>query len=362
MSIALLTFHRAYNYGARLQAYALYKKLCQMGEKCVIVRYETPEQVAQYKTFQMDFSILGIMRNIRNLIIYRVYYKRRQCFDRFSNNYCEYSEIVRDKHRLHNLLNSFQIVMIGSDQTWNVMERAFDDAYLLPFELSGRKISYASSTGDDLHLWSESDIDKMVTHLSDFSYISVRESDAIEMLKLKGIQACQVVDPTILLNKEEWDYVKSHTIISEDEYILYYTVKATDFSVKFVQKLSRVLGIRVIAIHPRNKLEFNSGFVRKIDMGPDSFIEYISKAKYVVTTSFHATIFSIIYNKPFLCPTTNQRIVDLLGRLCLSKRLVSSLSDISTMDEQIDWEMVTDNLQSLRIMSEEYLKNAIKNG
>lgn len=358
--IALITFHRSYNYGARLQAYALFHKLANMGEDTVIIRYETSIQMSQYRILQPDFSVVGILRNFRNLMSLYILRKRQACFDYFSDLNCKYSEIVIDKEQLQKLLNTYDVALVGSDQIWNIKEKAFDDAYLLPFPLKSKKISYASSTGDDIKMWTAEEIDEVSNRLKDFNYVSIRESSGKEVFTSKGISICQVVDPTLLLTKLDWDKVKSHILDPNEEYILYYTVKATKFSVEFVKYLSNVTRLKVIAIHPQNSLEFKSGFIRKIDIGPDGFIEYISKAKYVVTTSFHATVFSIIYNKRFFCPTMNDRIVDLLNKLGLSKRIVRNSADIFENDTDINWELVMYNLSILQSKSINYLENAIK--
>lgn len=327
----------------------------------MVVRYEPEHHAKQYKMFQNDFSLMGIMRNLRNLLNFRVYKKRFRRFDQFPSSNIKYSCLVKDLKQLRELLDSYDIVIIGSDQTWNLKERSFDEAYLLPFKLRAKKISYASSTGDNLQFWSDEEIRRVVTSLKDFDHVSVRESDAAATFISHGVDVAQVVDPTLLLSTAEWNLLKSQTITSDDEFILYYTVKATDFSVQFVKKLSILSGLKVIAIHPQNSLEFSSRFKRIIDIGPDGFIEYISKAKYVVTTSFHATVFSIIYNKPFLCPTQNRRIVDLLEKLELAPRVASTMADIVNMNKPVDWKKVNNNLSSLVSISEEFIYNAIRN-
>lgn len=358
--IALLTFHRAYNYGARLQAYALFRKLELWGHDCLVVRYETPSQMAQYKIFQPDFSLIGILRNVRNILNYYANKKRKACFDDFSDTNCRYTNIVTNKRQLQRLLNQYDVVLVGSDQTWNIKEKAFDDVYFLPFDIKGKKVSYASSAGDDVKTWSDEEKLRIANNLRGFESLSIRENSGKEMLRQNGIDAVQVVDPTLLLTKYDWENVQSCNIVHDEKYILYYSVKSTDFSVQFVKHLSSITGLKVIAIHPQNSFELNSGFIRKIEMGPDGFIEYISKAKYVVTTSFHATVFSLIFNKMFFCPTKNDRIIDLLQKVNLLDRVVTSNDDSFLLEKEIDWRSVAGKLDGLRNESENYLKMALR--
>ena len=359
--IGLITFHRAYNYGARLQAFALFHKLKLWGYDCTIVRYETPMQISQYKTLQKDFSLIGILRNIRNILNYNKNKKRQSCFDEFSNKFCDFTSVVCNKQQLQKLLNQFDIALVGSDQIWNIKEKKFDDAYLLPFSLKSKKISYASSTGDDIDIWTDEEIRIIVSNLKEFKSVSIRELSGKNMLASKGIFAYQVLDPTLLLEKLDWDQVKSDKIKYDEEYILYYSVKASDFSVDFTKHLSSKVGLKVIAIHPQNSYEIKSGFIRKFDIGPEGFIEYISKAKYIVTTSFHATVFSIIYSKQFLCPTKNERIIDFLKKLNLLDRVVESNEDYYKANQSIDWEFVHKRLSFLKQESLNYLETALNN-
>lgn len=350
----ILTFHRAHNYGATLQAYAL-----QIKTNSFIIDYYSSYIYNQYKIFKplrknVFKYIVSTIRTIRNYTIHKERYIN------FENFISKLNLINIDK------VSTLDVLITGSDQVWNPgITGGLSDFYTLNFGKDNiKRISYAASIGNVNNV--EKYKQEYKEKLSKLDKISVREESAkTELEKILPTKDIEVVlDPTLLLTKQEWNN-KIKNISSESEkYILVYVVEENDEYIKIVNELSHKTGLGVIHFGEKNPGYYNE---KKTcyTKGPLEFVNLIKNADYIVATSFHATVFSIIFNKKFwVVPhkSTGSRVTDLLKKLEISNRAVNTLEEFNNRnyDEEIDYKKVNKILEKEREKSINWLIDAIE--
>lgn len=365
--VGLLTIHWAHNYGAFLQAYATQKIIEKLGCVCEIVNYQSEKQESTYRLFQFKLTLSALLGNIRNFLCLKRVMKRRTIFE----------QAIRDKlnlsprryttaSELKGETFDYDLLLAGSDQIWNLQINAFDPVYFLPFGDGIRKASYAASLGDSCFEWNDTDKTSLKSGMSALDEIAVRESSGAQLIhELTGRIPYVVLDPTLLLGAADWDKLSDTGSNNQGDYILFYSVLSDPKVVAYVTQLSRLLGIKVICPHPKNRFEVSAPFVRMSEAGPGEFINLIRYARVVCTTSFHATVFSILYKKPFYSMTYGHggRIAGLLSSLCLSSQIIDLKSEcIPYTIPCINYDRAFRELETLRHASHDYLKRILSDG
>ena len=368
MNIGIITFHSAYNYGAVLQCYALQKitnKLCN-DCKIEVINYIDENVMSGYKFLPKNKkNVKCYIRGIAKYILYgRKIKKRFENFDNFMNLNYKISDKRYDKSNINNINNEYDILITGSDQVWNPnIVGELSDAYTLNFgKDSVNRISYAASIGNSFI--EDSFKDDYKRKIAKIDHISVREEDAKKALeKLIDKKIDVVLDPTLLLNRNEWDKKIKEIPSEKEKYILAYVVEGNEEYRKIVNYLSEITGLKVVYFEKVNKYEnpLRSAYTE----GPLEFVNLIKNAEYVVATSFHATVFSIIFNKKFFIvphKKTGSRVTNLLDKLKIENRTYVNLEDFKKIDYnfETDWEKVDMLLNRERQKSIDWLKNAIE--
>lgn len=293
MKIGILTFHRAINYGAVLQAYALQETLRRLGHEVSVIDYRQPRvERTDRRPFQPDDKknlLKGF--HLRSWWYYdtnkRQTLLRRERFDNFLQQYLNLTEPC-----IQETIPDMDAYIIGSDQVWNsVICDGLDPVFWGNFKHEDTSIilSYAASTSvKDLQKQTK---DNIQTYLNNFKYISVREQATCNYLnttfKLNN-EAQTVLDPTLLADKHIWDGFDDKKY-SDKEYVLY-------FGVRSCQQYPTVIIDKAQSLAKQLKCD-----VERINFNSDSPIDFISKfrhAKAVVTSSFHGVAFSLIFNRP----------------------------------------------------------------
>ena len=213
-------------------------------------------------------------------------------------------------------------------------------------------------------MWSEEEKNRVKEDLLKYTNISVREQGSFNNVKeLTGIEPEINVDPTLLLKKEEWEkLIPSNRVISKD-YILLYNLKGDKGILKIAKKVSKVLGLPVVVTKKGLKTEIIYGFKKVYDVGPIEFLNLIKNAKLVLSSSFHGTVFSVLFNKPFFAINGSKdfRISTLLEKMNLQDRSI----EIDNIEEKckkafdISFEGSEKLLAEERKKSEIYLKKAL---
>lgn len=344
MKIAIITFQNADNFGAMLQCYALQQAITRIGYKCDVIDYHCEYLSKPYSIAALKRK--GFIRYILGNINVFVRIPRKKNFSKFRK---EISKTVSvNKANIKILNEEYDIFITGSDQVWNYQLTDFDTRYFLDFvNDSDKKISYAASLGFDS--FPDQVASQYYDLLKDYKCISVRERSAKELLVNILHRDIQVVlDPTLLLVKEDWDKVLIEP--NKRNYIFVYQLSPSSYFIYILKELKRKTGLKVIAV------PFAMGPVcAEIDMfaGPSEWIGYIKNAEYIVTDSFHATVFALVYNKKlYSCVNESaSRIVDLLSTVGIECFLFEKRREFSLIDD-IDY---TNSNKILNIQREESL-------
>lgn len=299
--LGVLTFHRAENYGSVMQAYALQKYLKEkMGIRNELIDYVPDGQEEFYKLFVPITNIRNLIGNFLKLSIVKKYRKRRVAFENFLQRNLEISEKKYSSFEEGTVLSdTYFCVITGSDQIWNTECVDFSWEYLLEGVSGLKKVSYAASMGGGRL----SEKNRYKKCLEEYATISVREEYAADIINqmFSGSAKAEVsVDPTLLLDKKDYDKIAAPRRI-EGDYIFLYSVYHDDQLLHAVKAMRKKWGLPIITLISRNnsyKVLFNGIKLAK-EEGPEDFLSYIKYAKFVLTNSFHGSVFSLIYGKEF---------------------------------------------------------------
>ena len=315
------------NYGNKLQNYALQKVVSSFGFKT----YTIWNKEYKFLSNNNRIWIIKSVKNVINHILRRNYlFNRYYMFKKFNLKYLNYYYKSIYYGNAKRLKGKFNKVIIGSDQIWKWFTRGdnFGNLEFGLFEASEKVYSYAASFGI-----SEIPENKRLLYSNGLNHInkmSVREQNAIKMVEnLSGRKdAILVLDPTLLLSKEEWQLIskKPRFLKSNDKYILLY----------FLGECSILNSARLLALECGYKLIcINTGTYEYFHSGPCEFVYLFENAEMVITDSFHACTFSIIFNKPFYVferksdsQSMISRIDSLLNRYGLVDRKINNINQI----------------------------------
>lgn len=359
MRIKTITCHDVYNTGAGLQAFALEKYLQNEGHGVQIIDYKPDYLSSHYSLTKVsnpkyDKPVVRILYLLAKLPsrLKRMKSRKKAEFDQFKKEYLRcsdrtytsYEELVNDPPEC-------DVLIAGSDQIWNpLFNNGKDPAFFLQFGDNGiRRISYAASFAVDS--LSNDDAKRMKEWLKIFDYISVREQSGVEILNQMGYTGEAVCDPVFLLSKEEW--LKYADTQRENKHIFIYDFDRSPL----IQELVSSMNDEVVSYF------LMPGVTKADESGPIGFLRNIASARLVISNSFHATAFALIFNIPFYVverqENINTRMYDLLNSVGLSDRIVRSTDDIKNM-KPIDWEAVNQHLKLMIEKSKNYLNAALK--
>ncbi len=339
MRIGILTFHRAVNYGAVLQAYALNKSIKDMGHDCDIIDYKCDK-------IENVVSPFAGFRNGDNWIksfiqmFFRI--RKNKAFNSFIKKYISLSEEEYTSNDIAKADNKYDCFFSGSDQVWNYACTDGDEAYFLDFVSDGKKKNaYAASFGFEKRPdYDKFDYEKL---LDDFSGISVREESGKTLIKEFAGKDCRVVvDPTLLLSAKEWETVVGERPMKED-YIFVYNIREPKDLLNYAEQLSKKTGCKII--NAKKSAEF---FAK---CSPADFLAWIYYSKYFVTNSFHGTVFSILFKKKFAIEldngkSVNNRSKELLELVGITDRELD-MNNIMYVENDIDY------TQAARVLEEQ---------
>ena len=320
MKVGILTFHAAHNYGAVLQCYALSEYLKSLGHDVYVVDYRLKYLLKCYNWFNLSNlkkSIIHgyLIKELKTMMLKR---KRGETFKRFVSKYFR----LADVSLLEN--DFFDYVVIGSDQVWNTkLTNGFDRLYWGQFKHSSHTkiISYAASLEG---LWDKEYDDKIKNLFSSFSMISTREYDVACRIKnilqnSKIVTTC--VDPTLLITDLQWNKIVDDCPIKE-KYVLYYQVKQSKIGMDISRRISCKYNCKLYVLSANLNLE-NSPEV--VIASPEKMLGLIKNAEFVVNSSFHGTVFSVIFKKNFISISSggkDSRVKNLLTNLNLMEHYI----------------------------------------
>jgi len=366
MKTGILTFHNAHNYGAVLQAFALKHKLIEMGYEAHIINYRNKNIENQYdKNLKVKLSIGDFIyiKRLMQKIKFRVnipyaqecWKNQWQKFEDFINQYLiESADINIDDICGLN----YDAIIVGSDQVWSSwITGGLDSAYLFDFKYDGKKIYYAASISDGIIPNSEAD--KFSAAIKSADAVSVREKPiAVSIKNLFNLEVNTVVDPTLLLDIDVYDKLAVTNRIKENRYVFAYYVTEDKCLTHFSNKIANLLGCKLTELHYYAKKGFDSE-TQFADFSPEEFITAIKHAEFVLTNSFHGTVFSILYHKEFYSVVSNNsRIDNLLSDLQIKNRIVYTKTDLKLPDK-LDYTEIERRLKKYRQSSIDFLTEAL---
>lgn len=289
----------------------------------------------------------------------RITKRRNRKFNDFKTSNLRLSCPYNEKKELKASVSKYDCLLTGSDQVLNIRITKDDwDVYSLAMFDGCQKLGYAVSSGSVDNL-----TPGIVASLEKFRTLSARESDLAEVLSQKlGREVPHVVDPVFLKTREEWERLSltsSGLRKMKGDYI--FTYMANPEARTFAKRLARKEHLKVVSID--YCLPIIEGAVYAGDCGPAEFIKCLADAKYVVTSSFHATAFSLIFHKQLFCfvnESGRNRIDSIMAPLGLSRLVFGSTGDVGKNSCPVDWDDVDARLSLLREKSQVWLKSALE--
>lgn len=363
MRIGILTFHRALNYGAVLQCYALYQVLKEMGHNIEVIDYR-PSAIEKYRIFLSNLEIKkrkGCFNKLKYLISSSLsFYQRKKVstvFDNFLRSNFQISPVVQD---MNGIPQYYDVIILGSDQIWSKgICNGLDLVYWGQFKHTNtRLITYAASIGNH-NIISDSELMCMKEYIQSFDDISVREESLKKFLKQSfNVDSTLVIDPTLLITHEVFDRLAIKPKV--DRYVLLFTLEKDNNAVAFAKNMSRQLScpiVRLSAIH--SAFSSTGNVIKAFGVSPEEFCGYIKYATCTICISFHGTAFSVIYRKNFYCLKSAQqdRSYNLLSSIGLLDRMVNSNDKVDFTP--IEYSKVNEKINKLRKSSLKFLNNTL---
>ena len=386
--VAIISCYLQHNYGSMLQAYATQMALDKMGyenETIDISGFNHEIRKAKMKYFakasltsDILLSKMGMAMNVLRRKISKDGYgalarQRNEKFDAFAKNHFRLSSIYHSKTELgQKCEENYSAVLVGSDQLW-LPGNIAADYYTLNFvPESVNKIAYSTSFGQsELPKGSAA---KASVFLKKIRHIGVREESGQELVKQLADRDVPVVcDPTLLFTGEEWMTVQQEKPLIDGKYIFCYFLGNNPPHREFAKRLREKTGCKIIALtHLDEYVKSDESYADETpyDIDPADFLNLIRNAEYVCTDSFHCSVFSILYKRPFFTfrrytrktrQSTNSRLDTLFHMVGISGRMMQGDENIEDcLKIKTDFDVAHKRLEIMRAKSYAYLEAALK--
>lgn len=391
--IALVTCYFQHNYGSQLQALATQMVCEKMGWPHETIRIDGLRKeinAAKYRYFLSRVfdrhTIADKMALVRKKVASKLnkeygenLRKRDNLFAAFAEGQFSLSKQYNSKAELGKSAREYSSFIVGSDQLW-LPSNISADYYTLNFVPEDvNKVAYSTSFGVKCLPKKQARMAKQF--LPRLNHIMVREETGKALIKqLTGLDVPVVADPTLLFTAEEWDErlkINDERLkINDENYILCYFLGNNPEQRSFAKKMAGATGCKIVQLpHLDEYVKSDVGFADypMYDVDPLDFVALIRGAKYVLTDSFHCSVFSTLYQKTFFsfrryasdsAVSTNSRIYSLLESFGLSERLITGQEEIIPLLEQLgkpDFSPSLRRIAKLREDSIALLKNAVEN-
>lgn len=364
MKIKTITCHDVYNHGASLQAYALQTYLSSQGHDVEIIDYKPDYLSNHYKLWSVsnpvfDKPVVKQLYLLAKLPGRLNALRRKRKFDEFTQKYLRLTP-----HRYHSNEElktnppKADVYIAGSDQIWNTLfQNGRDEAFYLDFVPKGTKrIAYAAS-------FATRDVDEeykpfVRRMLQGFDSISLRERISLPLLESLGRNdGVAVCDPVFLLSREQWNRILPASSI-EEKYLLVYDTERSNKIRDIAQSIAKERKLKIFNISGSRKCYVDKDFWAS---SPIDFVQLIRDAEFVVSNSFHATAFSLIFHREFCVvnrsEAINERMLSLLEQYGLQDRLITDIA--KGLLSSIDYSKVQPKIERDIEASKQYLRNAI---
>lgn len=404
MKVAILTFARTNNYGATLQCYALNKFIKSLGHETLIINLPLDDGSVRAKKNEISQMKPLLLRRIANKFCYlfykvidkfRFHQKNKECakepyriryvlspvqreeelnyssenmklFDAFREKYLP--NMTKEYFEEDDFINDYpdaDVYIVGSDQVWNLsITRWQYPLFFLSFvKGQAKRISYAACMGGSENIcFTKLQKKRLVELLRKFDYISVRSSISVNILKRFSIDAKQVLDPTLLY--DNYDSLAKDSTIDALGYLWFDKYIINDYWIDAIRFVAKEESLK---IRSDSSLINISGIPFAPVVSIADWLRLVKTSNFIITDSFHCTIFCILYRKQFITTPSYKdgegRMIDLLKKLGLEDRFYYSPESVKEGSKQwrkpIDYNSVFEKLNILRIDSKDFLINSL---
>lgn len=380
-TVGIITIWQADNYGAELQAYALQEKLNRIGVECENIDfpfYKNPD-FHKFRCRRSKYSIgwrnclkeiiFPFLRGLRGRKNCQLKQKRVQRFQDFYRLTRHSKKRYLSVQELYATPPQYDVYVTGSDQVWNPRIPIAHGPFFLDFAPpEAPRIAYASSFGvEEIPLQAKRFFRQWLT---EYSHISVREQSGVELIrKLTGKEAVHVLDPTLLLTADEWAKIAS-PIESPEPYLLLYDLLPSEPILTFARKLATRNNWKIYRLCRESGQTAESGIRQFPAAGPQDFLGLFRNSSYVVTNSFHGTVFSILFEKDFRVLISERmknhgrisslaRMLQLESNILLENHKGIDIDFDREAERMTDFKPIRELLEKHRHDSENYLRMAL---
>lgn len=374
MKAAIITLHTVSNYGSCLQTYATQSLFEKCGLDVEIIDYYRADNLPEYaiekafngrrlQKYKSLWEKAPWIKTAAAVPMSFIVNKQRKPFEDFRKQYLHLSSrMYRSSKELEAEPPQADIYCTGSDQVWNsVWNQGFEEPFYLTFAPKGKKrIAFSASIGrEEIDEWEKP---LMREALSKYSAISMREKSGVRILKELGFPETELVlDPTLMLNKEDWSKISTMPKKVRRPYLLVYQLNKSDRFVKYVEAVARQYGLHIVKIS-YGIYDTMVNATTLFSPNVTDFIGLFLNASYVITDSFHATAYALNFSIPFsvIAPERfSTRITSILSLTGTEDRLLKDYSDIEMFDRRIDFNYSTAQISRMRNSSQAFLERAL---
>lgn len=378
-SALIITMHKVKNFGSALQAWALQESILKMGLDVKMIDYLYPNQYYFSHVPEAPVVHRSVLKKIRlsKLLGYikkNYLYKHKQqtaLFQRFWEKHFLLTKPYTSPDELQANPPKADFYITGSDQVWNPNTMYGDPSFFLDFgSKETPRIAYAASFGTNVIPEEYKDI--YTKYLGTYNHLGIREKTGVELVKsLTGKSSSLVCDPTILLTKEDYKVLADDSTIHINRpyllaYILDYAYNPRPAIDSIIEEVSKKLGLHIVYLLCGNTNGYKLGSTTFSGAGPNEFVSLFRNASFVVTSSFHGTVFSLIHEKPFYAvlpaEKADSRIASLLSAVGLLDRGIKANEKVFLANKEemsIDYDKATPALNELRNCSLHYLESSL---
>lgn len=356
--IGMITLHSLHNCGSMLQSYALNHFLNSLeGAECEIIDF-VPASLDNKRAFRIEGALAEKYAAEVEARNQKFCHFMQEYYHQGNRKYCSDEEIEAEPP-------VYDIYVSGSDQIWNANFRIASRAYFLGFTNSAHKYAFAPSVGRCM----EEKLSAYHDQLMAYKKIWVREKVGVE--RVKNVTGREDIgwmsDPTLLYTSQDYDLSAEKKRVCESDYILCYATldEQLDMMMPILKSLSERFDLPVLLIGgiiPREE----PWIINRVDIGPKEFLCAVREAKLVLTQTFHGTIFSVLYHKPFLVFNDNMpnfRKTGLLRELDLLERIVHNEKEIDkALSYTLDYDVIERKIEVMRVEAKEAIRSCIEEG
>ena len=381
MKIGVLTFwHGMSNYGQILQCWAMQQYLKRQGHKPFVIRYVPSNYTSPQKRLLKKVLCVNQIRLAKDYLFDRKAYllkqsnqrnDRKRKFDEFREKYLDLSDcIYYDIHQIQKNPPMADAYVVGSDQVWAQMLDSINSrAYFLDFGIpETKRIAYAPSFV--VKEYPVAYREELKSLLQGFDSVSAREYSGVEICKSVGIEATKVLDPTFLINREDYLDLIGESIERKKQIFIYSLNISSPEQIRWkeLKQYAKEKGLKITVTPSQGYFAGDELFGNEVEYlyaTPQQWLKTIAESELVVTPSFHGVVLSIILGTPFVYvplkgahESGNLRILDLLEDLSLNNRVLGDNQQYeSIVSEKIDWESISISLMNYKESSYSYLKS-----